>query len=99
MRYQITDLSHPACLEVLGKLCDTKSSADVEEIASSLDILSVPSFELRQLFFVLGSRVLSGMIGYLMANVKTDDDLAAIGGLTQIRHSLFLANATAAAIH
>jgi hypothetical protein len=98
MRYRITELDHPACLEILEKIRDAKDSKDIERIAVSIDVLALPSQELRKLFFVLGSRVLSGMIGYLLSNVAGDDDLAAIVGLTQIRHSLFLANSAAAAI-
>ena len=67
--------------------------AEFEKVASTFDISTLPHEQLAELFFVLGTRVISAMIQCLLSRVTTDEDLEGIAVLTNIRRMLKEANA------
>ena len=92
MRYRMASFDDPT----LRKLCDdvkkAKDAREIEKIAETLDFSSLPHAQVAELFFVLGTRVLSAMIRFVLSNADSDEDLEGIAALTEIRHMLFEAN-------
>jgi hypothetical protein len=92
MRYRMASFDHPACQELVGKVKNMKDASDIEKIVSEFDISSLSQVEMAELFFTLGTRVLSAMIRYTLQRTESDEDLEGIAALTEVRHMLFEAN-------
>lgn len=93
LRYRMADLMDPACRELLEAAKDVRSSADFEKVAATFDVSSLSQEQTAELFFILGSKIVTYMIAYLLKSVENDEDIEGIGGLSAIRHLLFETNA------
>ena len=88
MRYKIAHFTDPVCVALAKNAQNAKSAQEFEKIASSIDLSRVSQEQLAELFFVLGVRVMSAMISYLLAHATTDEDLEGIAVLTNVRQML-----------
>lgn len=92
MRYRIAHFTDSRCTAIADKVKKAKTAAEIALIAADFDIASLPQEQLAELFFVLGVRVLSGMIEYVLANTDHDEDLEGVASLSAIRIMLVEAN-------
>ncbi len=92
MRYKIAHFTDLVCVTLAKRAEGISSMAEFEKIASTFDVSSLPHEQLAELFFVLGTRVISAMIQCLLSRATTDEDLEGIAVLTNIRRMLKEAN-------
>lgn len=93
LRYRMADFMDPACRELVEAAKGVQSSADFEKVASTFDVSSLSQEQTAELFFILGSRIITYMIAFLFQSVDNDEDVEGISGLSAIRHLLFETNA------
>jgi hypothetical protein len=91
-RYQIAHFEHPSCAAVAKAAKDVQSVKDIERIAATCDVAALSREQLAELFFVLGTKVLSFMILYLLERVKDDQDVEGLAAFTAIRRMLVETN-------
>ncbi|HLD63277.1 MAG TPA: hypothetical protein VI913_00075 [Candidatus Peribacteraceae bacterium] len=94
IRYRMTHFQDPAFAKLAQSAASIKSVDDVEKVAASFDITSVSQEDMAELFFVLGTRILSCIIAYALKHADSDDDVEGVMTLTHIRHSLFETNSS-----
>ncbi len=94
MRYKIAHFNDPACKALATAARSATSAKDFEKIAGTFDITKVSQEQMAELFFVLGTRVISAMLASLLAKAKDDEDMEGIAGLTAIRRMLIESNAS-----
>lgn len=88
MRFRIAHFNDTACLKLAEAARKATTADEFEALTAMFDIRTLPKEELAELFFVLGLRVTSAMIAYLLYCAKTDTDLGGVAALTAIRHAL-----------
>jgi hypothetical protein len=96
MRYRMASLSDEACKKFCESAKEAKSTEEILKAAEQFDMSALPQHEAAELFFTLGTKVLSAMILYLLQNTNADEDMEGVAGLTEIRHMLFESNASIA---
>ncbi len=92
MRYRMASFDDPALQTLCEEVKRAKDARDIEKIAGTVDFSSLPHAQVAELFFILGTRVLSAMIRFTLERAESDEDLEGIAALTEIRHMLFEAN-------
>jgi hypothetical protein len=93
LRYRMADFMDPACKELLEAAKGVTNREDFEKVASQFDISSLSQEQTAELFFILGSKIITYMMSYLFQSVENDEDIEGISGLSAIRHLLFETNA------
>jgi hypothetical protein len=63
------------------------------EQLESLTLKDVPETVLPELCFTIGARGLSVLMGALLKEVKSDEDIEGLSGLSVLRHEMLLSNA------
>jgi hypothetical protein len=81
---------NPSLQPLLEKL---KQNIPLEQLTSK----DLPEEILPDLFFGMGARGVTVLIELAFGNVKDEEDVAGLAGLTKIRHDLLEANAKASA--
>lgn len=76
-------------LQAFQKKAHILSSAeDLSSLIESTDLSGVAEADLAELAFALGATNVSVLLGSMLREVKSDDDLIGISALAVIRHSL-----------
>ncbi len=92
LRYKIARFIDPVSKALADAVMNTKNEKDLEKAIASFDISLLSQEQLAELFFVLGTRVVSGMITYLLSYAKIDEDLEGAATVSMIRRMLMEAN-------
>ena len=79
----------PECKDILDQ---AQAGRDVSTCLSRLASSPSSGAALGELCFVLGTRVVSTLLGAALQMAKTDEDLQGIAGLSAIRHVMIATN-------
>lgn len=96
LRYRIARFTNPALQAIASKAVDAKNSQAFDAQLASFDIAALQQDQMAELFFVLGTRIVSAFVQHLLTIVTTDDDLKGVAGMTMIRRMLLEANSESA---
>ena len=94
MRYRMASFDHPACQALVDGVKKAKNAAEIEKVVSQFDIAALSQVQMAELFFTLGTRVLSAMVRYALQRAESDEDLEGVAALTEVRHMLFQVNSS-----
>lgn len=61
---------------------------------TAAQIEKIPESVLPELYFTMGARGVARLIAMLLRNVKTDEDIEGLAGLSHIRHDILATNAS-----
>ena len=88
MRYQIANFPDPVMQSLADSARGALSPEDIQKVAAGFDFTSLSQEQMAELFFVLGTRITTGMLVTVLKNVDSDEDIEGIAGLTMIRRML-----------
>ena len=88
MRMQLMHFRDPKLKEFLDSAEHNPAAKDVATILHSTDLQGVDDADLAELFFALGPKVITLLIGFMLKDIKTDDDIEGIVSIALIRHKL-----------
>jgi len=94
MRRSMFRCGDAACQQLVKAATSAKSAEDFERIVSDFDFSSLSQEQSAEIFFTLGTGVLSSLIEGALQLTESDEDLEGTAGLTEIRHMLLEANAS-----
>jgi len=93
LRYRMARFEDPAYAALAASVHNAKSPDDFLRVAEKFQFHEGAIDQLSELFFVLGTNVLSGIVAYLLKNAKDDEDIEGIAALTTVRRFLHESNA------
>ena len=88
MRLALTRLHDPKLLKLREKAQNASSDKELAMLLQETDLQNVQEDDLAELFFALGPESLTTLIGAMIKDAASDDDLEGIVSLTVIRNSL-----------
>ena len=94
VRQGMASFDQPELRAVCTRLAEAKEGASYEQAMHSLDADAFTREQLAEIFFVLGVDALSHFIAYVLAQMKTDEDMELVSALAQIRSMLSEVNAS-----
>lgn len=97
LRYRIAHFTDPMMKKLADSALKAKTAKEMDAIIASFNITNMPQDQMAELFFVLGTRVVSAMVEHLLAVATTNEDLEGVAGITMIRKMLLEANSDTAA--
>lgn len=80
------------CKKILDAMSGADDEASIMKIAASMDFSSLSQEDSAELFFTLGTGVMSAIILGALDAAESDDDIEGIASLTEIRHMLLESN-------
>jgi len=99
----LTTFETPAMLEMRAEISTFKNDK-LKEMAAllqkgsvdlkALQAMDLTDDEIGEFFFTIGAQGTGLLVGVLLAEAKTDDDLQAVAHLTEMRHKLLELNST-----
>ena len=94
MRYQMARFEDNGLAEFAKGAATAKTPEEFQKAAAEFDFTTLSQEQIAELFFTLGTKIMSKMIEHLLSKVENDEDLEGLAGLTQIRHMLLETNAS-----
>lgn len=89
MRYHLADFTaYPEVQELARKF------AEGEQITQQ-DIQNIPAGVQQELYFIIGAKGVSALIGLLLQSLDSDEVIEAVAALSTVRHELLRLNASA----
>ena len=78
--------------ELAKEASEAQTPGEIMRIASAIPVEKLSYNQMVDLFFVLGTKIIGGMILYALNTVESDDDIEGIAVLSVIRRAQFRAN-------
>jgi len=91
MRALMFKVEDPLAYKLLEKMKNTESLGTLQELSATFNTFSKAT--MLDIFFTLGTNVLSALLKGFLASTKADEDLKGIAELSAVRHALLESNA------
>ncbi len=88
LRLEMMEITDPAVLHFQRQISEIQSPEQFNALVNGIDLGSISDAAINQLLFALGPDAITILIGRILPNVKSREDVQGIADLSEVRHSL-----------
>lgn len=88
LRLEMMEVTDPTVLHFQRQISEIQSPEQFSSLVSGIDLGTVGDAAINQLLFALGPDAVTILIGRILPNAKSAEDMQGIADLSEVRHSL-----------